>query len=83
MKTKIYVQELIIPSDAMPEVATILVNNELTNEIIGSDEENETITLEVQYEKEERDAFQEILDVVESYEDAEEEEGDDEEEEEE
>lgn len=74
MKTKIYVQELIIPSDAMPEVATILVDNELTNEIIGSDEENETVIVEVQYEKEERDAVQEILDILESYEDAEEDE---------
>jgi hypothetical protein len=78
MKSKIYVQELIIPSDAMLEVATILVDNELTNEIIGSDEENETVTVEVQYEKEERDAVQEILDVVESYEDAEEEDDDEE-----
>jgi hypothetical protein len=82
MLSKIYVQELIIPSDAMPEVATILADNELTNEIIGSDEENETVTVEVQYEKEERDTVQEILDLVESYEDAAEE-GDNEDEEEE
>ena len=82
MLSKIYVQELIIPTDAMPEVATILADNELTNEIIGSDEENETVTVEVQYEKEERDAVQEILDLVESYEEAAEEEDDEDEEEE-
>ena len=70
MSTKIYVKEIEVPSQAIHEVAIILAAHDLQNRITDSDETNETITLTVQYEKEERDIIQEILDVLESYEDA-------------
>ncbi len=79
MLTKIYVKEIEVPAQAIQEVAIILASHDLQNRITDSDVKNETITLTIQYEKEERDIIQEILDLLESYEDAEEEDEDDDE----
>jgi hypothetical protein len=65
---KIYVRELLVPEDAVLEVASILAENEIQNEIIGADEKEETITLELRYEKEEKETIAEIIDLIDDYE---------------
>ena len=65
---KIYVRELLVPEDAVLEVAALLSENEIENQIIDSDEKEETITLEVRYEKEEKETIAEMIDLIDSYE---------------
>ena len=77
---KLIEKDLHVPADAMMEVASVLKEHELPATITGSDEEAETITLEVQYDKSERAAIHEIEDIIEEYnddDDDEEEEDDD------
>jgi len=64
---KIFVREINVPTDAVAEVATVLTDNDITNSIVGSDEDEEMITLEVQYDKDEKDAIKEILDIIKEY----------------
>ena len=69
MKT-IVVDEIEVPVDVMVEVATILSENNLTNEIKRSNEEENTIVVEIHYDKkdkEEREAIAEIQDVIDGY----------------
>lgn len=54
---KIYVRELQLPEDAFLEVASLLSENDIENQIIGADEKAETITLEIRYEKDEKDCL--------------------------
>jgi hypothetical protein len=65
---KIFVREIIVPEDAILEVATLLSKNEINNEIIGSDEKEEVITVEVRYEKHEKETIQEVIDLIDTYE---------------
>lgn len=66
---KIVVKELEIPLEAMGDVASILSENEITNSITGTDEDHEIVFVEVEYEKDERDAIREIEDVIRDHED--------------
>jgi trehalose-6-phosphatase len=69
MKT-IVVDEIEVPVDVMVEVATILSENNLTNEIKGSNDDENTIMVEIHYDrkdKEEREALSEIQDVIDGY----------------
>lgn len=77
MNTVIVKKELDIPVGLLLEVADILIENEISHEITGTDAENDCITLEVAYEKEQRDTIHEIEDLIDDYD---EEEGDDEDE---
>jgi hypothetical protein len=63
-KTVITKNELHVPTGAIIEVADLLLENEITNEIIGTDAEEDTIILEVQYEKEQRDVIHEAEDII-------------------
>lgn len=63
-KTVITKNELHVPTGAIIEVADLLLENEITNEIIGTDAEEDTIILEVQYEKEQRDVIHEVEDII-------------------
>lgn len=65
---KIYVRELLVPEDAVLEVATLLSENEIGNQIVGSDKKGESITLEVRYGKDEKETIAEIIDVIDAYE---------------
>lgn len=60
-------KELHVPAVAMMEVANVLIENELVATITGSDDEDQTITLELQYEKNDRGAIHEIEDIIEEY----------------
>jgi hypothetical protein len=64
---KIYVRELQVPEDAMLEVATILSENEIENQITNVNEKEDLITVEVRYEKEEKETIGEIIDVIDGY----------------
>jgi hypothetical protein len=76
MNTVIVKKELDIPVGLLLEVADILIENEISHEITGTDAENDCITLEVAYDKEQRDTIHEIEDLIDDYE--EEDEDDDE-----
>jgi hypothetical protein len=61
------IREFEIPVSAMPEVANILSESELTNSITGTDDDQEIIFVEVSYDKDdedERSAIHAIDDVI-------------------
>ena len=79
MKT-IKVKELEVHVGAMPEVVDLLMENELDNNLSGTDENHDFIYLEVSYDKDEEDqkaAIHEIEDIIADYEDDDDEEDDD------
>jgi chromosome segregation and condensation protein ScpB len=77
-------KELHVPAVAMLAVASVLTENELVATITGSDDEGQTITLELQYEKADRAAIHEIEDLIEEHtEDSDDDEDDEEDEDEE
>ena len=63
-KTVITKEQLHVPTGAIIEVADVLLENEITNEIIGTDADEDTIILEVQYEKEQREVIHEVEDII-------------------
>lgn len=71
MKTKtIAVSQIEIPLDVMTEAAGILSENEIVNRIIAGDEEENTVTVEVQFDsrdKEEREAVEQLEELIDSY----------------
>ncbi len=73
-------KELNVPVGAMLDVSDVLIQNQITHEIVGTDADEETITLELQYDKDDRDAIHEIEDLIADYVEDEESEEDDEEE---
>lgn len=50
--------------DVLIEVADVLVEHSLPHTIIETDADEDTIVLEVEYEKEEREVFREIEDII-------------------
>lgn len=75
-KTFITKNELHVPTGAIIQVAKVLLENEITNEIIGTDADEDTIILEVQYEKEQRKAIHEVENIISDFLDEEDEEDD-------
>ena len=61
-----------VPADLTIEFAEILTENELTNEIIGTTDDNKLV-IEVEYSRNERDAVNELMDLVDTDEEEEEE----------
>ena len=61
-----------VGADNIMEFAEILGDNELTNEIIGTTDDNKLV-IEVEYSRNERDAVNELMDLVDSEESEEEE----------
>ncbi len=64
---KLIEKELHVPANAMMQVASVLTENELAATITGTDDDDETITIEVQYEKGDRAAIHEIEDIIEEH----------------
>lgn len=64
--------EFNVRTELMLEFAEILSEKDLTNEIVGTTDDDEII-VEVQFEKEEFDAVKELADLVESEDEDEEE----------
>ena len=57
-------KELEVPLGVLIEVSDILIENGISNEITGTDEDEDTITLEVSFTKEERDIIHEVEDLI-------------------
>lgn len=57
-------KELEVPLGALIEVSDILIENGISNEITGTDEDEDTITLEVSFNKEEREIIHEVEDLI-------------------
>ena len=57
-------KELEVPLGALIEVSDILIENGISNEITGTDDDEDTITLEVSFTKEERDIIHEVEDLI-------------------
>ena len=53
-----------VPADSIVEFAEILSENGLTNEIVGTTEDDE-LTVEVHFDKTEFDAVEQLVDLVE------------------
>ena len=63
-KTVITKKELHVPITVMIEVADLLLENDIYNDIVGTDADNDTIIMEVQYEKEQREVIHEAEDII-------------------
>ena len=57
-------KELEVPLGALIEVSDILIENGITAEITGTNEDEDTLTLEVSFTKEERDIIHEVEDLI-------------------
>ena len=77
MQTVITKRELQVPVDVLIRVADVLLENDITNRITGTDEDEGHITIEVEYEKEQREAIHEAEDIISDYHENEEDEEDD------
>ncbi|MEO6229661.1 MAG: hypothetical protein ABIP10_06005 [Ferruginibacter sp.] len=62
--TTITRKELEVPLGALIEVSDILIENGISNEITGTDEDEDTVTLEVSFTKEERDIIHEVENLI-------------------
>jgi hypothetical protein len=51
MNTVIIKKEIVVPAPVIAEVCEFILDHQLPLDIIGADEEDDTLTLEVQYEK--------------------------------
>jgi hypothetical protein len=74
-------KELSIPAAIITEVAEVLLENEIINDIIGADTETDEVLIEVQFEREQRDVIHQIEDMISDYQETEEDDDDDDEEE--
>ena len=76
MKT-IKVKEFKVPVGIIADVAEILIPNNPTNKITGTNEEHDFVFLEVSFDRDDEDptaAYREIEDAIEAYEEEEDEE---------
>ena len=67
-KTIITKKEIVVPAGVLVKVAELLLENDISNEIIATDEEEDTLTIEVSYSKEERDIIHEAEDLISEFE---------------
>ncbi|OMP74842.1 hypothetical protein [[Flexibacter] sp. ATCC 35208] len=67
MQTVITKRELQVPVDVLIRLADVLLEKDITNSITGTDEEDGYITIEVEYEKEQREAIHEAEDIISDY----------------
>ena len=64
MTTVITKKELSVPLGAILDVADVLLENDIINNIIGTDSDEDTIILEVEYDKEQREVIHEVEDII-------------------
>jgi ribosomal protein S8 len=67
MKKVIMSKEMEVPISAMIEVTDLLIENEISHSLVATDEDEDTITIELQYDKDEREIIHEIEDVIEDH----------------
>lgn len=61
---KLTSQQFDVPSAAMLEVCALICEHDLHHTIMEVDEDADTITLELQYTKQDRDAIHQIEDLI-------------------
>ncbi|QEC44822.1 hypothetical protein [Pseudobacter ginsenosidimutans] len=59
-KTIIEKKELAVPVDIILEVSNLLLEHDITNDIVGTDLNNDELLIDVQYERDERDVINQI-----------------------
>jgi hypothetical protein len=64
MKRVLTTKELEVPVGAMIHVADLLIENEISHVLVGTDEDNDTVTIEVEYGTDEREAIHAIEDAI-------------------
>ncbi len=79
MNTIIVKKEIEVPVGVLIDVADLLLEHDIEHKVIATDSDEETITLEISYEKEQRDIFHEITDLIEDHSDNEDDEEEDDE----
>lgn len=57
-------KELHVPVGAIINVADVLLENEIINDIIGTDSDEDTLIFEVQYDKDQREIIHEVEDII-------------------
>ena len=67
-KTTITKQEITVPTNALIDVADILIEEDIYHRFTATDEDEDTITFEIEYEKEQREAVHAIEDMISDYE---------------
>ena len=80
MKKTVTTKQLEVPVGVLMEVADLLIENEITHQMVATDEDNDTITIEVEYDRDERDTIHEVENAIDDYEGDDEEDADSEEE---
>ena len=68
MKKTVTTKQLEVPVGALIEVADLLIENEITHQMVATDEDNDTVTIEVEYDRDERDTIHEVEDAIDDYE---------------
>ncbi len=69
MKTLV-VDEIEVPVDVIVEVSTLLKENNITNELRGGNEDEGTVTVQIQYDRrdtDEKEAVMQIEEVINEY----------------
>ena len=64
MKRVLTTKELEVPVGAMVQVADLLIENEISHVFVGTDEDNDTVTIEVEYGTDDRETIHAIEDVI-------------------
>ena len=78
MSTIIIETEIEVPTGILIAVANVLIEHSLVHSITATDEDNDSVTLEIQYGRDEKEIIHEIEDLIAEFE-AEDAEDDDEE----
>ena len=73
-----FIENFDVPASVMLQVAGLICENQLAHVILETDEDEEIITMEVEYKKEERAIIHQIEDLIADNSDDEEEEDDEE-----
>jgi hypothetical protein len=74
-------KEIHVPVDVLIQVSDVFLANDITNSIIGTEEDDREIVFEVEYEKGQRDIIHEVEDIISDYHEGEQDDDDDENEE--
>lgn len=69
MRSTIISEQIDVPSDSFFQVAVIIVENDLYHDIIATDDEDDTITVEIHYSKEQRKVIHDIRDIIDEHND--------------
>lgn len=65
--TVITKKELHVPVGAILDVADVLIENDIINDIVGTDDKEDTIIIEVEYEKDQRKIIHKMEGIISDY----------------